>query len=106
MALGLGYLSAGDLALARKKIERALSIAPESASAHGAMGLYWQERGENKLAQIEFELALDIDDEHSASNYHYGRFLLEKNANAAPVTFYVPLLQMLILMRVQGLMKI
>ena len=78
VALGLGYLSAGDLVLARKKIERALSIAPESASAHGAMGLYWQERGENKLAQIEFELALDIDDEHSPSNYHYGRFLLEK----------------------------
>jgi type IV pilus assembly protein PilF len=78
VALGVSYLRAGDLILARKKIERALEISPDNAAAHGAMGIYWEERGENKLAQQEFEAALDLDDEHSPSNYHYGRFLLQK----------------------------
>lgn len=78
VALGLGYLGSGDLILARTKLERALKISPNSASAHGAMGVYWKERGENKLAQIEFEIALDLDDEHSPTNYHYGRFLLQE----------------------------
>ena len=77
VALGVGYLGAGDLIMARKKIERALKIAPDSAAAHSAMAMYWQERGENKLAEQEFENALDLDDEHSPTNYHYGRFVLQ-----------------------------
>jgi type IV pilus assembly protein PilF len=78
VALGVGYLAAGELILARKKIDRALEIAPDSVGAHGAMGMYWEQRGENNLAQVEFELALDIDEQHSPTNYHYGRFLLQK----------------------------
>ena len=75
VALGVGYLRNGNMPLARKKIERALEIAPDSASAHSAMATYWIERGEMVLAQTEFEIALDLDDEHSPTNYHYGRFL-------------------------------
>lgn len=78
VALGVGYLAAGELILARKKIDRALKIAPNSPAAHSAMGMYWEARGEDKLAQQEFELALDLDDQHSPTNYHYGRFLLQK----------------------------
>lgn len=76
VALGVGYLSSGDLIMARKKIERAIEIDPENASAHSAMAMYWLERGEPKLAKKEFQLALEIDDEHSPTNYQYGRFLL------------------------------
>jgi len=75
VALGVGYLRNGNMPLARKKIERALEIDPDSASAHSAMATYWIERGEMDLAQKEFETALDLDDEHSPTNYHYGRFL-------------------------------
>ncbi len=75
VALGVGYLRNGNMPLARKKIERALEIDPESASAHSAMATYWIERNEMNLAQKEFEIALDLDDEHSPTNYHYGRFL-------------------------------
>jgi len=80
VALGVGYLNSGDLIMARKKIERALEIAPDSAAAHSAMALYWMERGEPKLAGKEFEQAHDLDDSYSPNNYHYGRYLLaEKN---------------------------
>ncbi|WP_283787936.1 type IV pilus biogenesis/stability protein PilW [Bermanella sp. WJH001] len=75
VALGVGYLRNGNMPLARKKIERALEIDPESASAHSAMAAYWVERGEMKLAEKEFLIAYDLDDEHSPTNYHYGRFL-------------------------------
>jgi type IV pilus assembly protein PilF len=78
VALGVGYLSAGELILARNKIDRALEIAPDSAAAHSAMAMYWEQRGEHDLAQNEFEQALDIDSRHSPTNYHYGRFLLQK----------------------------
>lgn len=75
VALGVGYLRSGNMPLARRKIERALEISPDSASAHSAMATYWIERNEMDLAQKEFEIALDLDDEHSPTNYHYGRFL-------------------------------
>lgn len=80
VALGVGYMNNGDMIMARKKIERALKIAPDSAAAHSAMAMYWLERGEPNLAGKEFEIAHDLDDEYSTNNYHYGRFLLtERN---------------------------
>jgi type IV pilus assembly protein PilF len=82
VALGVGYLDSGDTVMARKKIERALKIAPESASAHSAMAMYWNERGEFKLAESEFERALDLNEDHSPTNYHYGRFVLQKKRTA------------------------
>lgn len=76
VALGISYLRQGNHQMARKKIERALSIDPESAPAHGAMALFWQDRGEAELAQKEYRIALGYDDEYSLVNYHYGRFLM------------------------------
>lgn len=76
VALGLGYMGNGDLIMARKKIERAITVNPESAAAHTAMAMYWLERGEPSLAGKEFKVAHDLDDEHAPTNYQYGRFLL------------------------------
>ncbi|GAA6135699.1 type 4a pilus biogenesis protein PilF [Oceaniserpentilla sp. 4NH20-0058] len=75
VALGVAYIQNGNMALARKKIERALEISPESASAHSAMATYWVERGEYELAEKEFSIALNHNSQHSPTNYHYGRFL-------------------------------
>ncbi len=65
VALGVSYLSQGNMILARKKIERALELAPDSAAAHSAMAMYWLERGEEKLTEQEFAIALDLDKQHS-----------------------------------------
>ena len=84
VALGISYMNAGNLVLARKKIERALKVAPDSAAAHSAMAMYWLERGEFELTEKEFEIANDIDDEHSPTNYHYGYYLMvHKNDDEA-----------------------
>ena len=74
--LGISYLRQGDYSMARKKIERALMIDPNSATAHNAMALYWQDRGEGELANKEYLIALDLDGDYSPANYHYGRFLM------------------------------
>ncbi len=78
VALGLGYLRSGDMVMARRKIERALKIDPDSAGAHNAMALFWQERGEIDLARKEFVKAVALDDEYSPARYHYGRFLMSQ----------------------------
>lgn len=81
VALGVAYIQNGNMPLARKKIERALEIAPASASAHSAMATYWIERGEYELAEKEFLIALKSDRDHSPANYHYGRFLFSIKNN-------------------------
>ena len=76
VALGVAYMTQGNMALARQKLDRALELEPENISAHSAMATYWLERGEEPLAVKEFKIALDLDDSHSPSNYHYGRYLM------------------------------
>ena len=85
VALAVGYMSQGNMILARQKLDRALELNSENPSVHSALAMYWLERGEIKLAQKEFDTALDIDDEHSPSNYHYGLYLLsQKDKRACP----------------------
>ncbi len=76
VALAVGYLSQGNMILARQKLDRALELNPENPAVHSALAMYWLERGEIKLAEQEFGVALDLDDEHSPSNYHYGLYLM------------------------------
>lgn len=76
VALGLGYLNAGDLKLARIKLDRALALEPDSPSANAAMGLYWQRRDEPRMAEQFFKKSLDEDSDYVAGHYYYGRFLM------------------------------
>lgn len=76
VALGLGYLNAGDLKLARIKLDRALELEPDSAPANAAMGLYWQRRDESHMAEQFFKKSLDEDSDYVAAHYYYGRFLM------------------------------
>jgi len=76
VALAVGYLSQGNMILARQKLDRALELAPENPSVHSALAMYWLERGEIKLAEQEFTIALNLDGQHSPSNYHYGVYLM------------------------------
>ncbi len=76
VALAVGYMSQGNMILARQKLDRAMELNPENPAVHSALAMYWLERGEIKLAEQEFATALDLDDQHSPSNYHYGLYLL------------------------------
>ena len=76
VALGVAYMTQGNMPMARQKLDRALELEPDNLSAHSALATYWLERGEEQLAVKEFKIALDLDEDHSPSNYHYGRYLM------------------------------
>lgn len=82
VALGLGYLNAGDIKLARIKLNRALELEPKSPSANAAMGLYWQKREEPHMAEEFFVKSLDIDSDYVPAHYYYGRFLMAQKRAA------------------------
>jgi type IV pilus assembly protein PilF len=76
VALAVGYLSQGNMVLARQKIDRAMELNPENPSVHSALAVYWLERGEVALSEKAFLVALDLDENHSPTNYHYGLYLM------------------------------
>ncbi|MEY8204860.1 MAG: type IV pilus biogenesis/stability protein PilW [Bermanella sp.] len=76
VALAVGYLSQGNMILARQKLDRALLLDPENPAVHSAFAMYWLERGEIKLTEQAFATALDLDAQHSPTNYHYGVYLM------------------------------
>ena len=58
--LGLEYLQQGDLALAKNKLDRALSEDPESADVHSARAVLFERMGERDKADGEFRSALRL----------------------------------------------
>jgi len=73
--LGLAYLQRGQYGNARKYLQRALSISPNSDSAYAAMGLLYQQQGEYKLAEQQFLKALDINSNYTRGRVWYAAFL-------------------------------
>src|SRR5690554_5832151 len=59
--LGMGYLERNRPDLARKRIEKALSIDDKYAPANDVMGLLWQTEGEFDLAEEFFKKAMSQD---------------------------------------------
>ncbi len=60
-ALGLGYLSAGQAALAQLALSRATELEDNRASAHSALGYALLLQGEASQARAEYGRALDAD---------------------------------------------
>jgi tetratricopeptide (TPR) repeat protein len=63
VALGLARLRAagGDAAEAERLFERATSLTPADAAAHGLFAQYWLSRGQRARADYESSLALSLD---------------------------------------------
>jgi type IV pilus assembly protein PilF len=58
--LGSEYMRQGDLALAKEKLDRALSEDPENANVHSARALLFERMGERDKADAEFRSALRL----------------------------------------------
>lgn len=76
--LGLGYLDRDRPDLARKRIEKALSIDNKYAPANDAMGLLWQTEGEFDLAEEFFKKALSQDKSYTRARHHLGNLYLQQ----------------------------
>ena len=71
--LGLGYLNRNRPDLARKRLQKALSIDDSYAPANDAMGLLWQTESEFDLAEEFFKKALREDSSYVLARHHLGR---------------------------------
>jgi tetratricopeptide (TPR) repeat protein len=85
VALGLARLRAarGDAAEAERLFERATSLTPADAVAHGLFAQYWLSRGQRARADYESSLALSLDPDCPEALVVAGEILGLKGQGAA-----------------------
>lgn len=75
--LGIGYLQQGESARAKTPLRKALELDPDSAGAHAALALVFQNEMENQLADEHYRKALSSRNDARILN-NYGSFLFEQ----------------------------
>jgi len=71
MQLGSAYLQQGNLAVAKEKLERAVTQAPRDPRVHGLLAMLYQRLGDDKRAEGEYRSALSLspNDPEQLNNY-------------------------------------
>ena len=75
--LGLGYLSNGQLNLAWERLNSALQLDPDYATAHNGMALVYNRLNKPDKAEEHFKRAVALNPSDSAAQTNYGAFLCE-----------------------------
>ncbi len=75
--LGIGYLQQGEGARAKTPLRKALELDPNSADAHAALALVFQNEMEYQLADEHYRKALSSRNDARILN-NYGSFLFEQ----------------------------
>lgn len=75
--LGIGYLQQGETSRAKTPLRKALELDPNSAGAHAALALVFQNEMENQLADEHYRKALSSRTDARILN-NYGSFLFEQ----------------------------
>ena len=78
IALGLGYLDAGNMVKARENLEMAVKYAPNYYRALNSIAYYYQQVGEHGLAERAYKKALRESPENGDVLNNYGVFLCER----------------------------
>ena len=75
VSLARQYIAEGNWDSAKRNLELAKDIDPESADVHEAFGLLYQRTGELELAEINFSQAVSLDRSCSRCRNNYAAFL-------------------------------
>jgi type IV pilus assembly protein PilF len=86
--LGLGYLQQGNLAIAKEKLERALSEDPDSADVHAALGLLDEKIGKDKDADREYHRALSLAPQDPSMLNNYAVYLCSHGREVEGVRYF------------------
>jgi len=76
--LARGYLAKADIARARRPLEQALKIEPNSVEANTLMATVLQVEGEDQLAEESFKKAIRYGPDSAMAHNNYGTFLYSK----------------------------
>jgi type IV pilus assembly protein PilF len=79
LQLGSGYLQQGNLALAKQKLERALSEDSHNPQIHSTLGLLDERLGKDKEADQEYRTSLSLAPHDPALLNNYAVFLCSHN---------------------------
>jgi type IV pilus assembly protein PilF len=86
--LGLGYLQQGNLAIAKEKLERALSEDPDNADVHAALGLLDEKLGKDKDADHEYHRALSLAPQDPSMLNNYAVYLCSHERQVEGVRYF------------------
>lgn len=75
--LAIGYFEAGDMAGARRNVNRALEINSRSSDAYDVLAMVLQREGDTRLAGETYERALSLNNTNSRARNNYAAFLFE-----------------------------
>lgn len=76
--LGVGYLQQGRRDLALNKLQRALELSPNLASAHNAIAIVYDQLGQFDEAGQHYEKAVNLAPNDSDALNNYGTFLCKR----------------------------
>lgn len=77
--LGVGYLQQGRRDLALSKLQRALELSPNLASAHNAIAIVYDQLGQLDEAGQHYQKAVSLAPKDSGVLNNYGTFLCKRN---------------------------
>lgn len=75
LQLASAYLGNGDLRNARRHLDNAERLNPNSSEAAAIWGLLYSREGETRLAEEQFRRALRLDSQNSQARNNYAAFL-------------------------------
>ena len=75
--LGIQYLRSGEYDMSRKRLEKAIHLAPGYAGAHDAIAVLYERVGERTLAEKHYLKSLRLDPDNASSRNNYGQFLCQ-----------------------------
>lgn len=77
LQLAANYYQSGQLEVAIETARRAIELDPDSAAAHGLLGLMLMDSGQAVQAEASFHRALALDPDNPDLNNNYGWFLCQ-----------------------------
>ncbi len=87
--LGLAYLRQSDRPRAKRKLLRALELAPNSPDVNAAMGYFLEKIGDTDKATYFYKKALSLAPNSGAQYNNYGAFLCRKGQYKEAEKFFI-----------------
>jgi type IV pilus assembly protein PilF len=87
--LAAAYYGHGNLGVALEELRIAVATDPTYATAHGMLGVVYQQLRENALAEASFERALQLSPNDSDINHNFGWYLCQNKREQDSIKYFL-----------------